>query len=85
MKQSLLNRFHVLWYDNNHRRLIVTDNPNELAKWRAQKQYIKTSSNDGVYKSVLRIRSYLTMKQVLKEDPEEWRRVNNPQKKDLNN
>ena len=76
MKTFLAKHHHVIWYDNDHRKVIMTDDARELEMIMKTTERVPVSINDFVLKVPIRVESYWSLKELLEEDMKLWRKLN---------
>jgi len=75
-KRILLNNFHILWYDDNYRKMIITDKAIRLEMEMDKPEKIPTGINDFIYKKPIRCESYFTLDRAIEGDIKSWRKLN---------
>jgi hypothetical protein len=70
---ELLSAYHILWFNCDLRKLIVTSDERELEAYKNKPEKIRTPSGDYYYKKPIAVYSYMFLEEALREDRKLWR------------
>ena len=77
MKQAKLTLpIHILWYTNDYRKMIQTEDEREIEMHLKTPAKIDLPNKDTIYLKPIRIKSYATLSEAIQGDMETWRKLN---------